>query len=421
MNDALQSLLCFIGHHAVERIEPGRRIAVLDLRVIATPLLRPSTIDEQAPLDREQPRSERALAAKSIDRREGPDERVLHQLIDIGAFTRADRKSSKRRGVSLDKLGRGALISAFPACNELQVPLCIVAPARFRIGHSVQWVDVTGRRPLRSIATQTSVAIWPTLNGVGSSEYTRQGPTSVGTKRVPKPGVDPARKGAVEQIGHRGAPREFPENSLPAFRRAFERGADAIELDVHKTADGVVVVHHDPALAKRYGGKAIVDLSLNQIRAVELDHGIGIPTLAEVLGIVPVGGRAYVELKGADVGDAVAEVVAAAACECAVHSFDHSAVARMRDIAPDIPRGILYDDRSIDVGAAMRQTGARDVWPKWQLVDHATVNLVHDAGGRVIAWTVNSRRAASSLIELGVDGLCSDDVRLMRAAGRASS
>ena len=323
--------------------------------------------------------------------------------------------------MSLDKLGRGALISALPACNELQVPLSIIAPARFRIGHSVQWVDVTGRRPLRSNATQTWVAIWPTLNDVGSSEYTRQGPTSVGTKREPKPGANPARKGAVEQIGHRGAPREFPENTLPAFRRAFERGADAIELDVHKTADGTVVVHHDPTLAKRFGGKAIVDLSLDQIRAVELDHEVGIPTLAEVLALVPAGGRAYVELKGADVGDAVAGVVAGAACECAVHSFDHSAVARMRDIAPEIPRGILYDERTIDVAAAMRQTGARDVWPKWQLVDRATVNLVHDAGGRVIAWTVNSRRAASSLIELGVDGLCSDDVRLMRAAPLAGS
>src|SRR4029078_9918265 len=104
-----------------------------------------------------------------------------------------DRESSKRRGVSLDKLGRGALISALPACNELQVPLSIIAPARVRIGHSVQWVDVTGRRPLRSNATQTSVAIWRTLNRVGSSEYTRQGPTSVGTKREPKPGANPAR------------------------------------------------------------------------------------------------------------------------------------------------------------------------------------------------------------------------------------
>jgi glycerophosphoryl diester phosphodiesterase len=242
----------------------------------------------------------------------------------------------------------------------------------------------------------------------------------VGTKRVPRSGADPAQKAAVERIGHRGAPREFPENSLAAFRRAFERGADAIELDVHKTADGMVVVHHDPTLsasAKRHGGRAIAELALDQIRTVELDYGIGIPTLAEVLAIVPSGARAYVELKGAGVGDAVAGVVAAAVCDCAVHSFDHAAVARMRDIAPDIPRGILYDERSIDVGAAMRLTGARDVWPKWQLVDRTTVNRVHDAGGRVVAWTVNSRRSATALIGLGVDGLCSDDVRLMPAAG----
>jgi GTP cyclohydrolase I len=86
LNDALQPLLCLIGDHAVQRTELGCRIAVLDLRAIAPPLLRPSTIDEQAPLDREQPRSKRALAAKSIDRGKGPDERVLHKLVDLVAF-----------------------------------------------------------------------------------------------------------------------------------------------------------------------------------------------------------------------------------------------------------------------------------------------------------------------------------------------
>src|SRR3954466_11113648 len=91
---------------------------------------------------------------------------------------------------------------------------------------------------------------------------------------------------AFERIGHRGAPREFPENSLPAFARAFERGADAIEVDVHATSDNVVVVHHDPTVrrsASAYRGRRIADLTLSEIRSVELDHQIGIPTLAEVL------------------------------------------------------------------------------------------------------------------------------------------
>jgi glycerophosphoryl diester phosphodiesterase len=203
---------------------------------------------------------------------------------------------------------------------------------------------------------------------------------------------------------------------VAAFRRAFERGADAIELDVHLTADAVVVVHHDATLtasAGRLAGRPITELALDQIRGADLSPNVGVPTLDEVLAVVPRNARAYVELKGAGVEAAVVRILEAASCDYAVHSFDHAAIARMRDLAPHIPRGILYDRRSIDVAAAMRETGARDVWPNWRLIDRATVARVHEEGGRVIAWTVNTRRAANSLIALGVDGLCGDDVRLL--------
>jgi glycerophosphoryl diester phosphodiesterase len=61
-----------------------------------------------------------------------------------------------------------------------------------------------------------------------------------------------------ERIGHRGASKEFRENTLPAFQRAIELGADGVELDVHVTADGVAVVHHDPGVrAKRPGQRAL--------------------------------------------------------------------------------------------------------------------------------------------------------------------
>jgi glycerophosphoryl diester phosphodiesterase len=197
------------------------------------------------------------------------------------------------------------------------------------------------------------------------------------------------------------------------------RRANAIELDVHATADGVVVVHHDPKLkrsASVHAGASIADLTLKQLKSVELDHGIDIPTLAEVLEIVPEGSRVYVEIKGAGIEQLVANALSDVGCDCAVHSFDHSAIARMRELAPQIPRGILYDER-IDVAAAMRDTGARDVWPKWRLIDRATVDRVNDLGGRVIAWTVNARRTAYALAELGVDGLCGDDVRLLDVIG----
>jgi glycerophosphoryl diester phosphodiesterase len=59
----------------------------------------------------------------------------------------------------------------------------------------------------------------------------------------------------IERIAHRGAKRELPENTIPAFALAFERGADAIELDVHATADGIVIVNHDPVV--RVGSRTV--------------------------------------------------------------------------------------------------------------------------------------------------------------------
>jgi glycerophosphoryl diester phosphodiesterase len=85
----------------------------------------------------------------------------------------------------------------------------------------------------------------------------------------------------------------------------------------------------------------------------------------------------------------------------------------MSKLAPELPRGILFDHYPADVEASMRYAGARDVWPNWRLIDQRLVSTVHAAGGRVIAWTVNGRSAAERLAALGVDGLCTDDVRLL--------
>ena len=217
------------------------------------------------------------------------------------------------------------------------------------------------------------------------------------------------RPHAVEHIAHRGAKREFAENTLPAFRRAVERGADAIELDVHATDDGVVVVHHDPELTLPGGRRRVIADSTWR----GLTHFVSaIPRLSDVLEAVPEPITLYVELKGAGVGDLVAPLIRDSK-RCAVHSFDHTAVARMREIAPDLPRGILFDHYPADVAASMRFAGARDVWPEWRLVDHRLVSTVHAAGGRVIVWTVNTRDDAERLVALGVDGVCTDDVRLL--------
>ena len=221
----------------------------------------------------------------------------------------------------------------------------------------------------------------------------------------------------VQRIGHRGAPREYPENSLPAFERAIDLGADAIELDVHVSTDGIPVVHHDPEVraGSTHGSamRPLASMAWSEICRVEVAPNITIPSLQQVLEAVGDRAVVYVELKGRNSERATLEVIAAAGVRCAVHSFDHAAIVRAARLAPSVRRGILFDAYPRDVDAAMRETAALDVWPEWRLIDGTLVERVHARGGRVNAWTVNATAAAEELVRLGVDGLCGDDVRLL--------
>lgn len=220
----------------------------------------------------------------------------------------------------------------------------------------------------------------------------------------------------IEHIAHRGAKREFTENTMAAFRRAIERGANAIELDVHATSDGTVVINHDADLGSRFGviaGRAIAELGWEALSAAAIGDDLAMPTLSQFLAELPPHITAYVEIKGRAIEPQVAAVIRASGATCAVHSFDHDAIGRMREIAPEIPRGILFDHHPRDVVSAMSAVGARDVWPAWRLIDRDLVDLVHGAGGRVIAWTVNERSVADQLTAISVDGVCTDDIRLL--------
>jgi glycerophosphoryl diester phosphodiesterase len=228
-----------------------------------------------------------------------------------------------------------------------------------------------------------------------------------------------------EIIAHRGASRERRENTLAAFARALELGADAIELDVHATADGVVVVHHDPVLGAATGalaGAAIAKLTLPELRRAGKAPEVAVPTLAEVLALVAERAVVYVEIKGTGIERLVVDAIAAAPrARCAVHSFDHRIVRYARELSSStsgtaLPVGILMVSRPIDPVAAMRAAGARDLWQHWELLDEELVRAVHGAGGRVVAWTVNDAGDAARFAAMGVDGLCTDVPDVVRAA-----
>lgn len=205
-------------------------------------------------------------------------------------------------------------------------------------------------------------------------------------------------------------PRAARENTLPSFQLALEAGADGLELDVHATSDGVVVVHHDAELRDE---RSISALTLAELRGFEAAPGIPIPTLAELCELVVGRATLFVEIKGVGIEQQVLDVLAAYEGEVALHSFDHAMIRRVSRLAPEARLGILFEQAPAEVAQAMATSGALDVWPHWSVVTAELVSMVHDAGGRVIPWTVNDQRLAQTLAELGVDALCGDDVRLL--------
>ncbi len=217
-------------------------------------------------------------------------------------------------------------------------------------------------------------------------------------------------------IAHRGASGYEYENSRAAFRRAVMLDADGVELDVHATRDGAIVVHHDLEIP---GFGPISLLSREEARQVRIRNGEPLPLLTEVLGLV--GNRdVYVEVKSLpsaydqellralDQGPAPERY--------SVHSFDHRIVRRLGVSRPDLRRGILLSAYLDDPVAAMRGVGASTLWQEWQQVDQELVNRVHDAGFTLIAWTVNEIGDMERMARLGVDGLCGNYPDRIRVA-----
>ncbi len=222
------------------------------------------------------------------------------------------------------------------------------------------------------------------------------------------------RPAQPEIIAHRGLHDIARENTLDAFDRASTAGASAVELDVHSSADGVIVVHHDFDIAAPAGRLSIADSSLEQLRVAAAANSFELPTLSEVLNRFSGTLKVYVEVKAPGIELPVARIVRESSCALAVHSFDHRIVQTVRDYAPGLETGVLIVSRPIDPAAVMRAANAIDYWPQFDFVDQELVDHIHEAGGRVVAWTANSPEQWKRLTKLGVDGICTDHPDALR-------
>ena len=217
-------------------------------------------------------------------------------------------------------------------------------------------------------------------------------------------------------IAHRGASGYEIENSLAAFRAAGELGADAVELDIHSTADGALVVHHGETIADHH----IAHCTLEDVRAHPLANGEPIPTLREALDVIVPKMIAYVEIKyvakAAD--ERLFEVIerSGAPNRVALHSFDHRIIRRMGEKRPFIRRGVLSASYPVYPVRSLEDADASILWQHHQHVDYLLVASVHGAGKAVFVWTVNDPAEVRRFLALGVDGICTDFPDVARAA-----
>jgi glycerophosphoryl diester phosphodiesterase len=188
-----------------------------------------------------------------------------------------------------------------------------------------------------------------------------------------------------------------------------------VELDVHATADGRLVVHHDEMVGRHH----IAHCSLAEVREHHLRNGEPIPTLMEALDVIVPRMIAFIEIK------AMAQKWDERFFEqldrfphpdrVAIHSFDHRIVHRLGEERDRLRRGVLSSSYPVYPARVMEDADASALWQHAQLVDPTLVDKVHAAGGVVYAWTVDDAEEIRRLLAMGVDGICTNQPDRARA------
>lgn len=235
-------------------------------------------------------------------------------------------------------------------------------------------------------------------------------------------------------FGHRGASMHAPENTLEAFELALRQGANVLELDVHMTRDGEVVVMHDPTLDRTTNGTGPVrDMTYAELsdldagyhfldrsrRTMFRNRGVQVPLLREVLQAFPQAGF-NVEVKALGMAEQALRVLDRLKPENLVLTAGDDAVMREVEAQkPSFALGMCASQvRAVVDGAARGKVPeelrgrAAQVPPRYwlkRIVTKRFVEAAHAGGIEVHVWTINSPRKARPLLALGIDGIMSDD------------
>lgn len=253
---------------------------------------------------------------------------------------------------------------------------------------------------------------------------------------------DISARSRVLSYAHRGASAYAPENTIAAFTRAREMGAEFVEVDVHRSQDGHLVILHDATLERTtnartmYPGRepwTVRDFTLAELQRLDAGSwfdarfaGVTIPTLDEALAFLTAHEMGVlIDAKAPARYPGLAEQIAyslrahpklllGGARRVVVQSLDWEFIRQFRAILPRVSVGLLGSPRTEDLEGFARF--ADQVNPMHTALDSAYVAEVHRVGMSVTAWTVNDKEAIAKVVALGVDGIITDAPDLIATA-----
>ena len=219
-------------------------------------------------------------------------------------------------------------------------------------------------------------------------------------------------------VGHRGAMGHALENTVESVKKAIELNVDGIEIDVFKSKTGELVVYHDPFLSRLSNSNAFIEqISLDSIKKVELIGGFSIPTLKEIVDIIPEKIFLNIELKGKDTANETNIIIInhlnkfnLPISKFIISSFRWDELKKIRSINKDVPIAILVDSlyKIDDAIKLAKQINAVALNPNNKFITKGIVNKIQSNNIKVYPYTINTPKNIRRMRSMGVDAIITD-------------
>ncbi len=230
-------------------------------------------------------------------------------------------------------------------------------------------------------------------------------------------------------LAHRGANKVAPQNTLPAFQKALDFGADGLETDVHLSKDGHIVICHNYTIDETANGTGKIDeMTLSQLKGFDFGSyfsddfkGVTLPTLPELLDLTKNMKLINIEIKppqkDCDLVKKVVETIHEYGIveNSIVSCFDPECIRLVKEIDKNVKTGLLYEDDELGneimtfgVAKYCKQLNADAAHPHRKLITHKEIVDLHNIGIAVNPWTVNKEEEIIRFTEWSCDALISD-------------